>query len=171
MHKNLELHLITPPSSSDGWYFLAQSVLGKLHIRICLLMEKTIMGFQQLTDWLTFCDLNKVVNYRQQVVWDDPDILLKSVSKWMFLYKCPIYDHSWPFFRHMCEFLSQNWGSDGHFEVLNRAYLWLVEKLWHKMQIFPFLFFLPFFTKTEVSIFCFFCVFVFFVITFVPIKI
>ena len=27
---------------------------------------------------------------------------LKSVYKWMFLYKCPLYDHSWPFFRHMC---------------------------------------------------------------------
>ena len=68
MHKNLELHLITPPSSSDGWYFLAQSVLGKLHIRICLLMEKTIMGFQQLTDQLIFCDLDKVMRNEQQVI-------------------------------------------------------------------------------------------------------
>ena len=68
MHKNLELHLITPPSSSDGWYFLAQSVLGKLHIRICLLMEKTIMGFQQLIDQLSFCALNELMKERQQVI-------------------------------------------------------------------------------------------------------
>jgi hypothetical protein len=27
---------------------------------------------------------------------------LKSVYKWIFLYKWPLYDHSWPFFRHMC---------------------------------------------------------------------
>ena len=80
----------------------------------------------------------------------------------MFLYKCPIYDHSWPFFRHMCEFLSQNWGSDGHFEVLNRSYLWLVEKLWHKTQIFPFLFFYAILYKNRyLHLFCFlrFCVF------------
>ena len=39
------------------------------------------------------------------------------------------------------------------------------------MQIFPFLFFLPFCTKTDICIFFVFCVFVSFVITFVPIKI
>ena len=96
---------------------------------------------------------------------------LKTVSKWMSLYKRPLYDLSGLFFCHMYVHLSQNWGSDGHFEVLNRSYLWLVHNLWHKMLIFPFLFFLPFFTKTDVCIFCFFCGFVFFVITFVPIKI
>ena len=77
----------------------------------------------------------------------------------------------WPFFRHMYVHLSQNWGSAGHFEVLNRSYLWLVQNLWHKTLIFPFLFFLQFCTKTDVSIFCVFCIFVFFVIAFVPIKI
>ena len=37
------------------------------------------------------------------------------------------------------EDLSQNWGSYGHFDVLNRSKLWLVQRLWHKTQIFPFL--------------------------------
>ena len=96
---------------------------------------------------------------------------IKSVYKRMSLYKCPLYDHSWSFFCHMCVYLSQNWGSDGHFEVLNRPYLWLVENLWCKTQIFPFLFFLRFCTKTDICIFFVFYVFVFFVITFVPIKI
>ena len=28
---------------------------------------------------------------------------LKTIYKRMFLYKCPLYDHSWPFFHHMCD--------------------------------------------------------------------
>ena len=66
--------------------------------------------------------------------------LIKSVYKRMFLYKWPLYDLFWSFFCHMYVRLSQNWGSDNHFEVINRSYLWLVEKLWHKMQIFLHLF-------------------------------
>ena len=84
---------------------------------------------------------------------------LKSVYKRMFLCKCPLYDFFWPFFCHMYD---QNWGSDGHFEVLNRSYLWLVEKLWHKTQIFPFLFFFVILYKNRrLHNFCFlhFCVF------------
>ena len=96
---------------------------------------------------------------------------IKSVYKWMSLYKCSLYDHSWPFFHHMCQYLSQNWGSDGHFEVLNRSYLSLVQKLWHKTQIFSFLFVLRFCTKTDICNFFVFYAFVFFVITFIPIKI
>ena len=48
---------------------------------------------------------------------------IKSVYKRMFLYKCTLYNNSWPFFRRMCVYLSQNIGSDDHFEVLNRFYL------------------------------------------------
>ena len=86
---------------------------------------------------------------------------VKSVYKWMFLYKWPLYDLFWPFFCHVYDHLSQNWGSDDHFEVLNRSYLWLVEKLWHKTQIFPFLFFLRFCTKTDICIFFVFYIFLF----------
>ena len=88
---------------------------------------------------------------------------VKTVSKRMSLYKWPLQDLFWPFFRHMCVHISQNWGSDSHSKVLNRSYLWLVQKLWHKTQTFPF--FLQFSTS-----FAFFCAF-FFVITFVAIKI
>ena len=44
-----------------------------------------------------------------------------------------LYDHSWPFFCHMCMYLSQNWGSDGHFEVPNGSKSWLGQKLWPQM--------------------------------------
>ena len=97
--------------------------------------------------------------------------LLNSGWKWMSLHIWPLYDHFWPFFRHMYVHLSQNWGSDGHFEVLNRSTFWLLQKLWHKTQIFPFLFILQFCTKTRVCVFSVFCVFAFCVITFVRIKI
>ena len=84
------------------------------------------------------------------------DYLTKVCYKWMSLYNCPLYDHFWPFSCHMCVYLSQNWGFDGHCEVLNRSYLWLVEKLWCTTQIFPFLFFLRFCTKQIFASFLFF---------------
>ena len=59
--------------------------------------------------------------------------ILKSVWKRMSLYKWPLYDHFWLFFHQMYVHLSQNWGSDGHFEVLNRSKSWLVQKLWPQM--------------------------------------
>ena len=96
---------------------------------------------------------------------------VKSVWKQMSLYIWPFYDHFWPFFRHMYVHLSQNWGSYRHFEVRNRSTFWLLQKLWHKTQIFPFRFLLQFCTKTGVCVFCVFCIFVFCVITFVTIKI
>ena len=96
--------------------------------------------------------------------------IIKSVWKRMFLYKWPFYDLFWPSFCNMYVNLSQNWGSDGHFEVLNRSYFRLVQTLWHKTQIFLFLFFCDFVQKQMFSSFAFFLC-VFFVITFVPIKI
>jgi hypothetical protein len=78
----------------------------------------------------------------------------------MFLYKWPLYNLFWPFFCHLYGHLSQNWGSDGHFEMLNKR------KYFHFFS-----FFLWFRTKTDIFVFCIFCVFVFFVITFAPIKI
>ena len=49
---------------------------------------------------------------------------LKTVSKWMSLYKLPLYDLFWPLFWYMYVHLSQNWGSDGYFEVLNGSKSW-----------------------------------------------
>ena len=36
-------------------------------------------------------------------------------------HKSPFYHPFWPFFRHCHNYLSQNWDSDGHFEMLNRS--------------------------------------------------
>ena len=80
--------------------------------------------------------------YLLDVVEPTNTYIIKTVSKRISLYKWTLYDHSWPFVCHMCEYLSQNWGSDGHFEVLNRSYLCLVQNLWYKTLIFPFLPFL-----------------------------
>ncbi len=57
------------------------------------------------------------------------------------------------------KYLSQNWGSDGHFEILNRSQFWLVQKLGHKTQIFPFLFFALLYKNTHLLFlsFCIFC--------------
>ena len=86
---------------------------------------------------------------------------LKTVRKRMFLYKWPLYDLFWPFFHHKYDHLLQNWGSDGHFEVLNRSYLRLVQELWHKTQIFPFLFFVILYKNRHFCLlhFLWFCVF------------
>ena len=48
-------------------------------------------------------------------------IVLKKDSKRTSLYKWPCYDHFWPFFCHLYVHLSQKWGLDGQFEVLNRS--------------------------------------------------
>ena len=77
-------------------------------------------------------------------------------------HKWPFYDHFWPFFCLMYVHLSQNWGSDGRFEVLNRSYIWFVQKLWQKTQIFPFLFFFAILYKNRsfrLLHFLHFCVF------------
>ena len=67
-----------------------------------------------------------------KVLWMSIHLLwleMKLTHKWQF------YDHFWPFFGHMYDNLSQNWGSDGHFDVLNWSKFWLVQTLWHKTQI------------------------------------
>ena len=70
-----------------------------------------------------------------------------ATDRWTFYY------HIWPFFCQLYGYLSQKWDSDGHFQVLNRSKYWLVQRLWHKMQIFPFPFFCDFVQKHKY--FCF----------------
>ena len=48
--------------------------------------------------------------------------------------KWPFYDHIWPLFWKLHDYLWQNWDSDGHLEVLNKSKSELVQKLWHKTQ-------------------------------------
>ena len=67
----------------------------------------------------------------------------KSGPHFLPLY-CLRYDH-----------LSQNWGSEDHFEMLNGYNFWLVQQLWHKMQIFPFPFFCNFVQKHTFVFFVF----------------
>ena len=135
--------------------------------------------FLSISNWIlaVFTGRKNQVWNRQKINFVNVEIskikcrYIKTVRKRMFLYKWPLYDLFWPFFCHVYLHLPQNWGSDGHFEEVNKSNLWLVQNLWHKTQIFPFLFLLRFGTKTDICLFCVFCVLVFFVITFVPIKI
>ena len=56
-------------------------------------------------------------------------LLLLNLWFWALLWSCPKFvthkwlfsDHFYPFFCQLHENLSQNWGSDGHFEGLNRS--------------------------------------------------
>ena len=95
---------------------------------------------------------SKVTQYMNHIIW----VTMNNNKKWLF------YDYFWPYFCQLYNHLSQNWGSDGHFDVLNRSKIWLVQRLWHKMQIFPFSFFCNFVQKHS---------FAFCVISIVPIKI
>ena len=62
------------------------------------------------------------------IVWSE----MKNTDKWQGYY------HFQLFFCHVYVHLSQNWGADSHFEVLYWSKFWLVLKLGHKTQIFPF---------------------------------
>ena len=44
-----------------------------------------------------------------------------------------LFYHFWQFYCHWYVYLSQNWGSDSHFEVLNQSKSQLVQKLWPQM--------------------------------------
>ena len=99
-------------------------------------------------------------------------------KKWKFTtHKWPFYDHFWPIFRQLQKNLSKNWSSNGHFEVLTWFKFWLVQKSWHKTQIFPFPFFCDFVKKSLICVvilqylgFLHCCVFFICVITFETIK-
>ena len=54
----------------------------------------------------------KLAGLKQYIVWSE----MKDTDKW----QC--YEHFRPFFCHMYVHLSQNWGSDGHFEVLSTVH-------------------------------------------------
>ena len=60
---------------------------------------------------------------------------LSASSQKIEPHKWPFYDHFWPFFCQLYGYLSQNWGSDGHFEVLKKSKSQLVQNLWHKTQM------------------------------------
>ena len=45
-----------------------------------------------------------------------------------------VFDHFWSFLCLLHENLSQNWDSDGHFEVLGASKSWLDQKLQHKVS-------------------------------------
>ena len=91
------------------------------------------------------------------IVW----IKTNNNAKWLF------YGYFWPFFRQLYVYLSQNWDSEGHFDVLNRSKIWLVLRFDTKCKYFHFRC-VAILYKIHIWVFC---VFAFCVITFVPIRI
>ena len=100
--------------------------------------------------------------------WKFPELIRFSAFSWAFDQppidcsktkendKWHCYDHFRPFFEQLHDYISQNWGSDGHFEVLNRSESWFIQKLWLKMQTFPFPFFCDIVEKNAFVFFVFF---------------
>ena len=76
--------------------------------------------------------------------YNEKCVLFRNTIFVYLLYIGPINGYfttiSGHFFRQLLKYLSQKWGSDGHFEVLHRSKPWLIQKLWLKILIFPFLF-------------------------------
>ena len=137
--------------------YVCPDLLGFCRPAVCLSIAGGLIWFsrsaQHIFNFLRlYCPLKAIESQFWYV-----RMYIKTVWKRMFLYKWPLYDLLWPFFCHIYVDLPQNWCSDGHFEVLNRSYQRLVQKLWHKTQIVPFLFLLRFCTITDICIFCIFC--------------
>ena len=86
---------------------------------------------------------------------------MKENDKW------PFYDHFPPFFGNYMTIFHKTEVQPviGHFEVLNKSKPWLIQKIWLKMQIFPFLIFRDIVEKNA------FVFFAFCVVTVVPIMI
>ena len=72
----------------------------------------------QITNVFDICDFQ---------FWKRKTIIL-SFQKWQF------FNIFWSFFCKLHKYLSQNWGSVGHFDVLNKSESQLVQKLWHPIQ-------------------------------------
>ena len=147
---------------------------------LVFLGEKDVKG---VTMTLLYCSENRSIRLTFMPEWAGCAIQIRRryLTNYSFanILWCTINDNYvfqylkpfWPFFGQLYLHLWQNWGSDGHFEVLNRYKPWLVPNLWLKMQIFPFLFSYNIVGKNALCIFCV-CVFcVFLVITIVPIMI
>ena len=89
--------------------------------------------------------VKRKVGYEVSKDWSETNVTLK----WL------LYNRFWPLFCHIYVHLSQNWGSEGQFEMPNRSKSQFVQKLWHKIQIFPFSFFCDFVKKSPIACYAF----------------
>ena len=121
---------------------LRKNILKKTTSKFCF--EKKIHTCLKCEHWMIhecMCNINKRLRVNSKPLHNGAKIylnthsafLLKTDWKRKFLYKWPLYDLFWPFFCHVCVYLSQKWGSDGHFELLNGSESWFGQKLWPQM--------------------------------------
>jgi hypothetical protein len=91
------------------------------------LVRTSLYGRQNLPlNWLKIEPTNLPpahLDHKQCILWFEMKLTHKG----------QLYDHFWSFSCYLYVHLSQNWDSDGHFEVLNGSKSWLVQKLWPQM--------------------------------------
>ena len=79
-----------------------------------------------LWDWPTWLNKPWSLFRSKCIVKTDAKKILLANGRFMTI--------SGHFFRQLHKYLSQNWASDDHFEVLNGSLFYLVQKLWPKMK-------------------------------------
>ena len=105
---------------------------------LVIILPTVLLSFTKLRfRWSFWCALQVKILISSKVMtqnvpwgwarsWLNQRLIIKFTSdKW------PFYDHFWPFLCQLYENISQNWGSDGHFEALNKS------ESWHKTHTKP----------------------------------
>ena len=164
-------------SFCDCFYYL--HFLGECHMALILIWcswsPEALQLLSSLRDVLKVTRIIKFNRIKQS--WTSQSFILGPEALQLLFILC--FDvkltHKWQFYNYIRQFLclmyvylSQNWSSDGHFDMLNGSKFWLVQKLYYKMQIFPFPLHTTYIKKMKI---CVFCIFAFFVISWEPIKI
>ena len=100
---------------------------------ICMVIFHKTEVETVVLNYLTYLNLNQLKSYGVKCILSLCPTLANSekiaTDKWWF------YHYFWPVFCQLHVCLSQNWSSDGHFEVLDKSkYVSVAPKVWQKMQ-------------------------------------
>ena len=109
------------------------SIYKEVHYQICyiLIFHKTEVQTVILR-WITGLNLNWFKSYGLKCNLRPKASSANSQKR--ATDKRPFYDHIWSFFCQPHGYLSQNWNSNGHFEVLNGSESQLDQKLGHNIS-------------------------------------
>ena len=75
--------------------------------------------------------LNQFYDINYKCPWQVCFSILEEKKSKINVSKMANFDHLWSFFWQLHRYLSQNWHSEGHFEVLRVSKSYLDQKLWH----------------------------------------
>ena len=92
----------------SGYFFaMCMCIFHKIEVQTVILICST--GWN--SNWFKSYDLKR--SLRPYTTFANSQKI--ATDKW------PFYDNFWPFFHQLYVHLSQNWGSDGHFDVLTQS--------------------------------------------------